>query len=45
MKDDVVVEGFGECRSFRIWDRDTDDIFGEVVDEVDDVATSTGCNG
>ena len=45
MKDDGVVEGLGECRGFRIGNRDTDDIFGKVVDEVDDVAVSTGCDG
>ena len=45
MKDDGVVEGLGERRGFGIGNRDTDDIFGEVVDEIDGVAITTGCYG
>ena len=45
MKDDAVIEGLGECGGFCIGNRDTDDVFGEVVDEIDDVAISTGCCG
>ena len=45
MKDDGVIEGLSEGRGFCIRDWDTDDVFGEVVDEVDDVAVSTGCDG
>ena len=45
MKDDMVIEGLGECRGFCIGNRGTDDIFGEVVDKIDDVAISTGCYG
>ena len=45
MKDDGVIEGLGECRGFCIGDRDTDDIFGEVVNKIDDMTVSTGCDG
>ena len=45
MKDDVIIEGLGECRGFCIGNWGTDDVFGEVVDKIDDETISTGCDG